>query len=143
MLSLHLTSDFHGPSQSFTLSFQKNASPDQSVMRISLILLLSNALSLPSFDSDPGWQPFEMREAFTCRHGDLGPDISCQSHILIQPLSSYIYHKKSKRQTLRKGFALLKNDITNNLKLQKPVIYSRYQNMDNEKLICNKVTSFI
>jgi hypothetical protein len=25
----------------------------------------------------------------------------------------------------------LKNDITNNLELQKPVIYSRYQNADN------------
>ena len=81
MLSLHLTSDFHGPSQSFPLSFQKNASPDQSVMRISLILRLPDALSLPSFDSDPGWQPVEIRDAITCSHGDPGRDIStCQYH---------------------------------------------------------------
>ncbi len=54
MLSLHLTSDSHGPSQSFPLSFQKNASPVQSVMRISLILPLSDALSLPSFQTQDG-----------------------------------------------------------------------------------------
>ena len=81
MLSLHLTSDSHGLSQSFPISFQKNASPDQSVMRISLILPLSDAQSLPSFDSDTGWQPVEMHEAFTYRHCDPGPDISCQSHV--------------------------------------------------------------
>jgi len=32
--------------------------------------------------------------------------------------------KMQKRQTPEKGFALLKNDITNNLRSQKPVIYS-------------------
>jgi hypothetical protein len=34
-------------------------------------------------------------------------------------------HKKSIGQTPEKRFALLKNDITNNLRPQKPVIYSR------------------
>jgi hypothetical protein len=43
------------------------------------------------------------------------PEInSCSLHISI----------KIKGQTLRNGFALLKNDITNNLEPQKPVIYS-------------------
>jgi len=39
---------------------------------------------------------------------------------------SHNFNKKSKGQTPEKGFAQLKDDITNNLGPQKPVIYSRY-----------------
>jgi hypothetical protein len=38
----------------------------------------------------------------------------------------YIYHKNEKGKPSEKDLPLLKNDITNNLETQKPVIYSRY-----------------
>jgi hypothetical protein len=38
-----------------------------------------------------------------------------------------------KRQTLEKGFALFKNDITTFLKLCRPLIYSSNQKLDNKK----------
>jgi len=53
--------------------------------------------------------------------------ISCQNNNPKSVRADYIYlnlSKKAKGQTLRKGYALLKDDITNNLEPQKPVIYS-------------------
>ena len=41
--------------------------------------------------------------------------------------SDYIYHKNEKGKPCETDLPLLKNDITNNLGSQKPVIYSRYR----------------
>ena len=38
----------------------------------------------------------------------------------------YIYHKIEEGKPCEKDLPLLKNDITNNLEPQKPVIHSRY-----------------
>jgi len=52
--------------------------------------------------------------------------ISCHKHKLNPILVHYIYHKNEKGKTCQMDLPLLKNDITNNLESQKPVIYSRY-----------------
>jgi hypothetical protein len=62
-------------------------------------------------------------------------DISCQKANPTTIGFNYIYlksHKKSKRQTPEKRFALIGNDITNNLGSQKLVIYSRYSNLKKQ-----------
>ncbi len=50
----------------------------------------------------------------------------CHIHILKSVHAYYIYHKNKKGKPPKKDLPLLKNDITNNLGPQKPVIYSRY-----------------
>jgi len=51
--------------------------------------------------------------------------ISYQNNNLKPTLVHYIYHKNEKGKPCEMDLSLLKNDITNNLGPQKPVIYSR------------------
>jgi hypothetical protein len=53
--------------------------------------------------------------------------IPYHKHKLKPFLADYIYHKNEKGKPCEMDLPLMKNDITNNLRSQKPVIYSRYQ----------------
>ncbi len=55
----------------------------------------------------------------------LTPDIPCQKHSPTSIHADYIYHKNEKGKLCEMDLPFLKNDITNNLEPQKPVIYSR------------------
>jgi len=56
--------------------------------------------------------------------------ISYHKHKLNPILVHYIYHQSKKGKTCEKDSPLLKNDITDNLEPQKPVIYSRYPQIE-------------
>jgi len=58
--------------------------------------------------------------------------ISYHKHKLNPILVHYIYHQSKKGKTCEKDSPLLKNDITDNLEPQKPVIYSRYMEFQEE-----------
>ena len=81
--------------------------------------------------------------------GLLALQISYHKHNLKPTLVHYIYHKNKKGKPCQKDLPLLKNDITNNLGPQKPVIYSRYQlfgvddfESNRKVLFCNVVFIF-
>ena len=59
--------------------------------------------------------------------------VACQECILKSILPDYIYHKNEKGKPCEMELPFLKNDITNNLWPQKPVVYCRSQQRTSQQ----------
>ena len=65
-------------------------------------------------------------EIATWKSGLSKPVLTCHEHNLKSVHVDYIYHKNEKGKPCEIDLSLMKNNIPNNLKPQKPVFYCRY-----------------